>query len=88
MDKTVKNVLAVVGAVALAKAAPVLVAGVAIGAVVSNPEKVKQAAEDLVGRVEAELAKYGVDDLMHEEEDCDSEANPDQVVEDVEEDVL
>ena len=46
MDKTVKNVLAAVGAVALVKAAPVLAAGVAIGAYAANPEKVKKAAMD------------------------------------------
>ena len=95
MDKTVKNVLAAVGAVAVVKAAPVLALGAAIGAVASNPEKVKKTAEDLVGRVEAELAKYGVEVYTEEECECcdggpctcgdecacDSEAEPAQVAE-------
>ena len=71
MDKTVKNVLAAVGAVALVKVAPVLATGVAIGTVVANPEKVKKAMEDARGKVEAQLAKYGVDDFMMEEDECE-----------------
>ena len=57
MDKTVKSVLAAVGAVALVKAAPLLAAGVAIGAVVSNSEKFKKAAEDFASRLESNIAK-------------------------------
>ena len=70
MDKTVKNVLAAVGAVAVVKAAPVLALGAAIGAVASNPEKVKKAAEDLVFRVEDQLAKYGVEVWPEDECEC------------------
>ena len=58
MDKTVKNVLAAVGAIAMVKAAPVLAVGVAIGTVVANPDKAKKAVEDFVGRVEEEVSKY------------------------------
>ena len=81
MDKTVKNVLAVVGAIAMVKAAPVLAAGVAIGTVVSNPDKAKKAVEDFVGRVEEEVSKYaeececcnGGECHCECECDCDSE---------------
>ena len=73
MDKTVKNVLAAVGAVAVVKAAPVLALGAAIGVAASNPDKVKKAmedakvkVEDLVARAEAaveeELAKHNPED--------------------------
>ena len=98
MDKTVKNVLAAVGAVAVVKAAPVLTLGAAIGVVASNPEKVREAAEDLVGRVEAQLAKHGVEVYTEEECECcnggpctcdgecacDSDVEPDEVAEEVE----
>ena len=76
MDKNVKNVLAAVGALAVAKAAPVLAIGAVVGAVATNPEKVKETAKevkrtanDLVGRAKANFAKYGVD--IFEEEECE-----------------
>ena len=70
MDKKLKNTLATVGAVSLVAAAPVLVAGVAIGAVLANPEKAKDTAKDLVNRAKTGLAKYGVLDIIEEECEC------------------
>lgn len=69
MDKRAKNALASVGAVSLVAAAPVLVAGVAIGAALANPEKAKNTAKDLVGRAKIGLAKYGI--LNIEEDECE-----------------
>ena len=46
MDKKVKNALAAVGAASLVAAVPVLVAGVAIGVVVADPEKAKKVAKE------------------------------------------
>lgn len=78
MNKDVKNVLTAVGAIAVVKAAPVLAAGVAIGAVVANPEKAKKAVKDFVSRVETGLAKYDLEAWMEaemakhaEEDECE-----------------
>lgn len=61
---TVKNILAAVGTIAVVKAAPVLAAGVAIGAVLTNPEKVKKTMKDGIDKtmdlVEEFLVKSGV----------------------------
>ena len=58
VENAVKNALTVVGALAVVKAAPVLAAGVAIGAVVTNPDKAKKVVEDLVGRAEETGRKW------------------------------
>ena len=47
----VKNGLAIVGTVAVVKAAPVLAAGFAIGTLVTNPDKVKAAAEKVSAKL-------------------------------------
>ena len=77
MDKNVKNVLAAFGAIAVVKAAPVLALGAAVGAVATNPEKVKKAAENLACRaeelacnVEAKLVEYGVLEYVDDECEC------------------
>lgn len=68
MDKTAKNVLATVGAITVATAAPMLAAGVAIGVVASNPEKAKKTVENLVGRAEDMFAKANA---HHEGNECE-----------------
>jgi len=70
MDKKVKNALATVGAVSLVAAASALVAGVALGAVLANPEKAKNTAKDIVCKAKIGLAKYGVLDIVEEECEC------------------
>ena len=57
MDKTAKNVLAAVGAIAVATSVPVLAAGVAIGVAASNPEKTKETVKNLFGRAEDAFAR-------------------------------
>ena len=57
VKKNVRNLLAVVGAVAVVKKAPVLVSGIVIGSLISNPDKVKKVAKEFWERYEAEMAK-------------------------------
>ena len=68
MDKTAKNVLATVGAIAVATSVPVLAAGVAIGVAASNPEKTKEAVKNLVGRVEDVFTRATA---CYEENECE-----------------
>ena len=64
MDKTVKNVLAAVGAVAVVKTAPVLAVGAAIGAYVADPQKANKAVMNGIDKTmnfaEDMLVKAGV----------------------------
>lgn len=75
MNKVVKNVLTAVGAVAVTVKAPVLVAGLVAGAVLTNPEKAKKTAMDgldkTMGWMEDLLVKSGVpeEDLERVKED-------------------
>ena len=63
-NTTVKNILAAVGAIAVVKTVPLLAAGVAVGAVLTNPEKVKSTMKDGIDKtmdlVEEMLVKSGV----------------------------
>ena len=68
MDKTAKNVLAAVGAIAVVTSVPVLAAGVAIGVAASNPEKTKETIKSLVGRAEDAFARATA---YHEENECE-----------------
>ena len=61
VETTMKNVLAVVGALAVVKAAPVLAAGVAIGAAVSNTNKIKKTMNHFADRMEEEVAKFNAE---------------------------
>ena len=64
MNKTVKNVLTAVGAVAVTVKAPVLVAGLVAGAVFTDPEKAKNTVKNGIDKtldwVEDLLVKSGV----------------------------
>lgn len=51
IEKSVKDALAVIGAVAVVKTAPILVTGVAIGALVTNPDKLKSAVEKVTTKL-------------------------------------
>ena len=70
IEKSVKDALAVIGAVAVVKTAPILVAGFTIGVLVSEPDKVKSAAEKIAQKLKkANKNKVKETEAVFEEED-------------------
>ena len=59
VKKTAKNFLTVAGAVAVVKKAPVLISGIVIGCLISNPDKAKKIAEELWDSFATEMLKNG-----------------------------
>ena len=72
IEKSIKDALAVIGAVSVVKTAPVLVAGFAIGVLVSKPDKVKSAAEKIAKKLkEANENKVKETEAVFEDEEDD-----------------
>lgn len=72
IEKSIKDALAVIGAVSVVKTAPVLVAGFTIGVLVSKSDKVKSAAEKIAKKLkEANENKAKETEAVFEEDEDD-----------------
>ena len=64
VKKTAKNLVTVAGAVAVVNKAPVLISGIVIGCLISNPDKVKKVTEELWDHFATEMLKNGPESEM------------------------